>query len=353
LLQSLVVKETRDGLLIGDSTEIEIITADHRSLRGRAVVCCILDECAFYPTDGSSSSDSQIYEAVKPAMATLPNSMLVAISTSYSRRGLLFTKYRQHFGQDSDDALFIQADSKTLNPLLSQSIIDSAYADDSASAAAEYGGLFRSDIDSFVDRKVVEACIEPGVFERPPARSAGRRYAAFVDASGGSGSDSMVLAISHCEDNIPTLDALRERKPPFSPDDVVSEFASLMKLYGVSKAESDRWGGDWIIESFRKHLITVAPTARPKSQIYTETLPMLNAARCALLDNQRLVNQLIALERRTSRGGRDSIDHGINGHDDVANAAMGALLLVGERFHMKISKQTLEMSRQLVPRHAY
>jgi phage terminase large subunit-like protein len=91
LLQSLVAKETRDGLLIGDSTEIEIITADHRSLRGRAVVCCILDECAFYPTDGSSSSDMQIYEAVKPAMATLPNSMLVAISTPYSRRGLLFT----------------------------------------------------------------------------------------------------------------------------------------------------------------------------------------------------------------------------------------------------------------------
>jgi hypothetical protein len=32
------------------------------------------------------------------------------------------------------------------------------------------------------------------------------------------------------------------------------------------------------------------------------------------------------LERRTSRAGRDSIDHGPGEHDDVANAAAGALL---------------------------
>ena len=30
-----------------------------------------------------------------------------------------------------------------------------------------------------------------------------------------------------------------------------------------------------------------------------------------------------------ARGGRDSIDHGPGGRDDVANAAAGALVLVG------------------------
>jgi hypothetical protein len=41
--------------------------------------------------------------------------------------------------------------------------------------------------------------------------------------------------------------------------------------------------------------------------------------------------QLIGLERRTARGGRDSIDHPPGGHDDVANAAAGALVqLCGE-----------------------
>ena len=46
-----------------------------------------------------------------------------------------------------------------------------------------------------------------------------------------------------------------------------------------------------------------------------------------MLGNKRLVNQLIGLERRTSRAGRDSIDHDPGGHDDIANAAAGALLL--------------------------
>ena len=37
----------------------------------------------------------------------------------------------------------------------------------------------------------------------------------------------------------------------------------------------------------------------------------------------------IGLERRVARGGRDSIDHGPDGRDDVANAAVGACVLVG------------------------
>jgi hypothetical protein len=36
--------------------------------------------------------------------------------------------------------------------------------------------------------------------------------------------------------------------------------------------------------------------------------------------------QLTSLERRTSRGGRDSIDHAPGAHDDIANAVAGALV---------------------------
>lgn len=51
-----------------------------------------------------------------------------------------------------------------------------------------------------------------------------------------------------------------------------------------------------------------------------------------LLDNERLVNQLVGLERKTARGGKDSFDHGpsIRDHDDVANAVAGAVIAVVE-----------------------
>jgi hypothetical protein len=237
-----------------------------------------------------------------------------------------------------------------MNPSLDPSVVAQAFEDDPESAAAEYGADFRTDISDFISRAVVEACVEPGMHERPPMRRC--RYAAFVDASGGSGSDSMTLAIAHLEeDGIPTIDAIRERKPPFSPDDVVTEFAGLMKSYALSKAEADKWG--WVGEAFRKRMITVTPSARPKSEIYTELLPMLNAHRCSLLDHPRLVSQLCGLERRTARSGRNSIDHAPGAHDDIANAAAGALVLVRDRPRMKIAPQALEASRRLVPRHAY
>jgi hypothetical protein len=47
---------------------------------------------------------------------------------------------------------------------------------------------------------------------------------------------------------------------------------------------------------------------------------------CDLLDHEWMVMQLTLLERRTSRAGKDSIDHAPGAHDDIANAVTGALV---------------------------
>jgi hypothetical protein len=57
-------------------------------------------------------------------------------------------------------------------------------------------------------------------------------------------------------------------------------------------------------------------------------LPLINSGGVDLLDNDRLKTQLLGLERRTSRAGRDSIDHSPGGHDDIANAVAGAIVNV-------------------------
>ena len=80
-------------------------------------------------------------------------------------------------------------------------------------------------------------------------------------------------------------------------------------------------------DAFRRHGIAYAVCDKPKSDLYRDALPLLTSAKVELLDDPRLASQLLALERRTSWGGRDSIDHPPGAHDDVVNAAVGALVM--------------------------
>jgi hypothetical protein len=57
--------------------------------------------------------------------------------------------------------------------------------------------------------------------------------------------------------------------------------------------------------------------------LYIDLLPLINSARIDLLDHSKLVSQLTNLERRTARGGKDSIDHPPGAHDDIVNAVAG------------------------------
>jgi hypothetical protein len=60
-------------------------------------------------------------------------------------------------------------------------------------------------------------------------------------------------------------------------------------------------------------------------------LPSINSAFIELLDKARLFNQMVSLERRTARGGRDSIDHPPQGHDDLANVLAGMHYLLKKK----------------------
>jgi hypothetical protein len=154
----------------------------------------------------------------------------------------------------------------------------------------------------------------------------GVSYSAFCDPSGGI-SDAMTLAIGHLDRNtVCILDALLECKPPFDPERAVAECVELLRRYGVATVTGDRYAGEWPVARFREHGIEFVQSARPKSDLYHDLLPLLNARRVELLDNPRLSAQLCGLERRTARSGKDSIDHAPGSHDDLCNAAAGVLV---------------------------
>ena len=121
----------------------------------------------------------------------------------------------------------------------------------------------------------------------------------------------MTLAIGHIDHVKQTvvIDAIREARPPFSPEAVTGEFSSLLKSYNVFKVLGDRFAGGYPAEQFGHFSILYEAAAKPKSELYGDLLPMINSCRIQLLDHPRLISQLCGLERSTARGGRDTIDH--------------------------------------------
>jgi hypothetical protein len=209
-----------------------------------------------------------------------------------------------------------------MNPTIDEETIKTAMEEDPAAARAEWLAEFREDIETYLSPEFIEAVTIPGRHELP--KLDGFQYYGFIDPSGGS-RDSFSLAVAHRDDNGRViLDLIREKKPPFSPEAVVSEYAAILKGYGVLQVQSDRYAGEWPREAFRKFDITVEPCKRTASELYAEFLPLVTSKKVELLENKRLLSQLTNLERRTRSGGRDLIDHPPGLHDDVSNAAAGA-----------------------------
>lgn len=327
-----------DTLRLKTRVDIEVRPANFKTIRSITAVGAVADEIAFWQVEGTTNPDSEILEALRPALATT-GGPLVVISSPYAKRGELWKTWRRDYGaQGSARVLVAHGPSRTFNPTLPEHVVEDAYRRDAAVASAEYGGKFRTGLSVLLDRQAIEAVVDDGVTERAPQR--GVAYRAFVDPSGGS-TDSFTLAIAHAHDGVAVLDAMREVTPPFSPEGVVDEFATLLRLYGLARVTGDRYAGQWPREQFRKRGIEYDVAEVTRSEIYLAFVPAAHSGLVSLLDNDRLVSQLAALERRTSRTGRDMVDHPTGANDDLANAAAGAIHLVAHRQQRTYSAEQL------------
>ena len=120
----------------------------------------------------------------------------------------------------------------------------------------------------------------------------------------------------------------------------------------VNTVTGDRYGGEWAREPFRKAGISYEVASKPKSDLYVAFLPLLTSQMVELVDQPRLIQQIVGLERRTARGGRNSIDHGPNGHDDLSNVVAGVCAMFESKSRYDFSlawvcdDEALDLQRQ-------
>ncbi len=317
-----------DSIELKNRVVIEVHTNSYRSIRGRSVLAAIFDEVSFWRDERSQNPDTEVHGAIAPGLARVAGSMLIMISSTHRRAGLLYERWRNFYGRDDNDVLVVRGTTRQFNPQFDQRVIDAAIAEDPQRFHAEYNSEWRDDLTTFLSRELLEAAIDAGVPVRPPAE--GVVYRAFGDSSGAR-KDSFTTAIAHRELHNGAMrvvvDLVYERRAPFNPSEVVAEIVALLRRYKISSITGDDYGGELVAEHFRKHGIEYHRSKRDKSEIYLEFMPLMRSGEVRLLDHARAIAQFAGLARRTLPGGKDRVDHETNGHDDIANSVAGAVVL--------------------------
>ncbi len=110
-----------------------------------------------------------------------------------------------------------------MNTNISQEFINEEPAGRPAAAASEWLSEPRQDIESYVDRETLERLVVFGRVELQPQPGWATARLPIRQSSGLQ--DSFALAISILATNRAVLDVVRERRPRFSPQDVISEYS--------------------------------------------------------------------------------------------------------------------------------
>jgi hypothetical protein len=153
---------------------------------------------------------------------------------------------------------------------------------------------------------------------------------AFCDASGGR-KDAFTLCIGHREGERYIADVVRGKRAPFDPNVVVAEYAALLKEYRIKKLSGDNYSAAWVEMAWKNEGIIYERSELAKSAIYLESLPLFVRQVVVIPEQSILTRELRLLERRTSRSGKDTVDHGRTGSDDYANSLCGVLYLLTKK----------------------
>jgi hypothetical protein len=328
-LRGLIRNRTADIIELSNCISIEVRPCNYKTLRGPTYIAVVADELAhWYTSVDFANPDIEVLAAVRPGRMTT-NGPILMVSSAYAQNGVLCDAYRRDYGADGSPGILVaHGTSRDFNPSLPQAEIDRELERDPVRNRAEYLSEFRSDVEGFIGRDIVEACV--GDYRELPFRQ-GVLYFCFVDASSGTEQgDSFAAAIAHKENDKVVVDAMREVIPPFSPADVVSNtIVPLCKTYGIiDRLHGDGYAGQYPQELCRKAGYQYEVWPKHKSDLYRDMLPAITSRQITLPRHDRLINQTCTLERSVKRSGRDEITHPTHGHDDVINAVAGVLAVV-------------------------
>ena len=290
--------------------------------------------------EASSNSDAEVLAALLPAMATIPNALLLAGGSPPWPPRRLVAHLRAPLRQAWARAGLARS-KRVMNPLLPASEIERAYAADPARAACEYDAEFRYSTSSLIDADVLQAASRRAwssasvcragpifAFRRCRRRAGGRRL---------DGARHQPPRRAHCGSR-----SRSRAEAALRPERVVTGFARILQSYGLRSVQADRHGRGPFAEAFLRHGVSYAADGSGEEQPLSPiSSPAISSGSIRLLDLPRLREQILALESQGTAGGYEKIGmprarDGKALRDDIVNAAAGALARAGARRRMTV-----------------
>jgi hypothetical protein len=235
-----------------------------KGLRGRGIMCAILDELAFFVDDGKSSAE-RVYKAILPSIAQFSpkdsknkrkavgpsEGRIIAISSPDAREGFFYRLYQISMSNDkaSQNMLMIQAPTWEVNTALDVSYYETEYHKDPKSFATEHGAEFSDRVRGWIeDHTDLTDCINP---ELRPIRVGVSREPFWAGVDFAIAHDGTAIALTHLKNGKVELGYHEVWYPRKKWKDVNPHLDAPMVAYAMKLQDVTRLDLDEIAEWFR------------------------------------------------------------------------------------------------------
>lgn len=296
-------------------------------LRGQPVSIAFMDEVAVWPKDRESANpDSEVENAVRPAMAQFPFRKILKVSSPMTEEGILFEAAERHRkGTLRPKEIVLQAPTALMeNPAFTPGELKRYLAQererDSESFAREYLARFAKSVSGFLSPQLLRAAVDTGMKHRKP--QPGRLYIAAMDPA--FRHDGFAFAIGHLEGGAFVLDFLQQWKgskdSPLSPLLVIGTIAKICKEFSIQNIVSDQYHLETLQTLALSFGLTIEAkllTIESKAKIWSDFSALLALRKLRLLDDDEALNQLMKMEKKITSAGSVTFEGGSK-YDDLA-----------------------------------
>lgn len=252
-----------------------------KGLRGRGIICAILDEIAFFVDDGKSSAE-RVYKAIFPSIAQFARKnkktreaigdtegRIIQISSPDAKEGFLYRQFQTAMSDSkaSKNMLMIQAPTWEIRPDLPESYYETEYAKDPRGFMTEHGAKFSDRVRGWIeDYRDLAQCIVPSL--KPQVRGLPRE-AHWAGVDFGLSGDGTAIALTRINqgkielayhevwypkkkwaDSNPHLEVpmvpyamLLQDKSRIDIDEVADWFFALSRRFYIIQGVFDQWAG--------------------------------------------------------------------------------------------------------------